>query len=72
MSGQIKVAYLVRDGAGATSKAYVDEETLLGTDKYTDVDVQLAWDEDGQAYVQTDLWEWDFDQWGDPSKRAEN
>lgn len=72
MSEQIKVAYLVRGGMGATSKAYVDDETLLGTDKYSDVDVQLAWDEEGQAYVQTDLWEWDLDRWGEPSRRAES
>lgn len=66
---EIKVSYLVRDGNGATSKAYVNENTLVGTDKYSDVDVELKWDEENQVYVQIDGFEWDFDQFGVPRKR---
>lgn len=66
---QIKVQYLIRDGNGTTSKAYVDENMLSGTDKYTNVDVELKWDEENQVYVQIDDFEWDFDQWGEPHRR---
>lgn len=40
MGEQIKVAYTTL--SGITSKAYVDDETLIGTDKHTDEPVELG------------------------------
>ena len=68
MGEQIKVSYIVRDQEW-TSKAYVDEDTLLGTDKYTDVDVQLEWREEERTYYQVDTWEWDVDRFGEFHRR---
>jgi hypothetical protein len=40
MGEQIKVAYTTL--TGVESKAYVDDETLIGTDKHTDEPVELG------------------------------
>jgi hypothetical protein len=40
MGEQIKVAYTTL--TGVESRAYVDDETLIGTDKYTDEPVELG------------------------------
>lgn len=45
---EIKVGYTRLDGSD--SKAYVNEATLVGIDKYTDEDVRLEWAA-GSGYV---------------------
>jgi hypothetical protein len=58
---QIKVSYFT--SKGYTTTAYVDEETLDGTNKHSDVPVSLdlilgldgTW-----SYVDFDMREWDF------------
>lgn len=50
IENQIKVTYECFDGF--VSKAYVDEETLIGEDKYTDEPVSLAWSDDLDGYMQ--------------------
>lgn len=64
---QIKVTYNTR--SGGTSQAYVDEQTLFGVNKHSDVPVQLKWDDELDTYIQIDDWEWDFDFEGTPTKR---
>ena len=50
MSDEIKIGY--RGIGGFKSKAYVSESTGMGTDKYTDEDVTVAWDDDGKEWVE--------------------
>lgn len=72
MGEQIKVVYVVRDGTGTTtSKAYIDDETFVGTDKYTNIDVELRWSDLNYVWEQVDTWEWDFDMFGEPHRRKE-
>lgn len=45
---EIKVAYTAL--SGYISKAYVDEDTLIGTDKYTDEPLMLVWNSERSIY----------------------
>jgi hypothetical protein len=54
---QVKVTYYdpIDD---FVSQAYVDENTLKGTDKHTDKPVELAWDDATETYRRIDTKEW--------------
>lgn len=68
MAEQIKVTYLTKEGY--KTQAYVDDETLKGTNKHSDVEVWLAWSDEADTYIQVDDFEWDFDWEGTPTKRV--
>ena len=57
MGEQIKVHYRIRDSV-AQSSAYVDSDTLEGTNKHNDIPLKLAWSEEEQLYIQIDEWSW--------------
>jgi len=62
-----KVGYTTK--TGGQSKAYIDMETGMGTDKHSDVEVILYWDEALEKWIQIDNYEWDFDWEGTPHRR---
>lgn len=73
MSDQVKVTYIPREYVDDVStpyrtQAYVSSHTLFGTNRHSDVEVQLEWSDAHNCYIQVDDWEWTFDFEGTPTK----
>lgn len=73
MDDQVKVTYIPREylndpGTPYRTQAYVSAATLFGTNRHTDVEVQLEWSDEYDTYIQVDDWEWSFDFEGTPTK----
>lgn len=68
-SNEIKVGYIDRDGYRTT--AYIDPDTGLGTNKHSEVPLQLRFDRDKDCWVQIDTWQWRWNRRTEDFERAD-
>lgn len=74
MGNQIKVTYIPKEflkdpeGPQYKTQAYVDSDTLIGTNKHSGYELALAWSDEHYSYIQIDDYEHIWDKEGTPTR----